>query len=91
MVVAHDAGRRFSDQVSLRATASTFPAGTGLSLAHGAPGASTFRSFGTAGDPLPFTYSQVRGPQLLFRVRRAHRHRDARPGDRAPGVVTPVH
>ena len=66
MVVAHDAGRRFSDQVSLRATASTFPAGTGLSLAHGAPGASTFRSFGMAGDPLPFTYSQVRGPQLLF-------------------------
>ena len=66
MVVAHDAGRSFSDRVTLRATGSTFASGTAFALAHGAPDASLFRAFGPSGDPFPFSYGQVRGPQLLF-------------------------
>jgi hypothetical protein len=66
MVVAHEAGRSFSDRLTLTATASGFPVGSGFALAHGAPDASLFRAFGMAGDPFPITYSQVRGPQLLF-------------------------
>jgi hypothetical protein len=66
MVVAHQAGARFSDRVTLRSTSATFAPGTGYLLATGAPESSLYRSLGMAGDPFPLDYSQVRGPQLLF-------------------------
>lgn len=66
MVVAHRVGDDFSDWVTLRPTASTFPTGTGFSLAHGAPELSLYRAFGMVGDPFPLSYNQVRGEQLLF-------------------------
>ena len=66
MVVAHTVGDNFSDRVSLRSTASTFPVGTGFSLAHGAPEFQLYRALGPAGDPFPFDYTQVRYDRLLF-------------------------
>ena len=91
MVVAHAAGRSFSDRITLRATGSTFPPGTGFALAHGAPDASLYRGLRAGGRPVPLRLQPGPVRPAPVRVRRPDRHRDPRPGDRAAGVTGAVH
>ncbi len=67
MVVAHTVGENFSDWVTLRSTASTFPRRHRLlARPRGTRRLQLYRALGPAGDPFPFDYNQVRYDRLLF-------------------------